>query len=176
MKALLAVDPGLNNPAAALFLGGRLVQASRVKSDPSWKHYNVGERCRLVGENIFHWAINAGLPLSDDTWLSIEWPQVYRASRSKGDPNDLLPLVGVAMCVAGRARLQVLTYTPAEWIGQCPKVTTGDPLASPRGALIWRHLDTNERASATVSHDSLDAIGLGLFTLGRLQRRSYPRG
>jgi hypothetical protein len=172
---LLALDPGLVHPAAALFVEGRLICASRIRVDSAWKTLDIGERCRRVAQNVHLWARGYGLGACGR--LVVEWPQVYRAGRAKGDPNDLLPLVGVAMCLAGTLRAeQVQALRPAEWIGQLPKFTTGDPLTSPRGRLIWSILDDAERGGVTVSHDSLDAVGLGLFALGRLVRRCYPRG
>lgn len=108
--------------------------------------------------------------------LVVEWPQIYVRGRSKGDPNDLLPLAGVAMALAGRLDVEVRSYRPAQWIGQCAKAEHGDPLASPRGQLIWRELDAAERAAVRLSHDALDATGLGLASLGRLHMRVYPTG
>ncbi len=197
-ESLLAIDPGLNNPAAAMFRHGVLVAASRVKPDKKWNDLVVGERCRLVARRLSEWAYDHGLDASTMraareaelagrhaeartlrqdrgiVILAVEWPQVYTRSKSKGDPNDLLPLAGVAMCLAGHLDVEVRSYRPAEWIGQCPKKETGDPLVSPRGQLVWRHLSTKERATVLVSHDSIDAIGIGLFALGRLRMHVYP--
>ncbi len=196
--SLLAFDPGLNHPAAALFRHGRLIAASRVKVEKTWRLLPVAERCRLIARAVHHWACEHGLDMTamakayrieleghhseakalrqehGIVALIVEWPQIYRTSRSKGDPNDLLPLVGVAMCLVGRLDIEVQHYKPAEWIGQCKKAETGDPLDSPRGRLIWGHLDAAERTAVDVSHDALDAAGLGLAALGRLRLRVYP--
>ena len=104
--------------------------------------------------------------------LVIEWPQVYRAGKSKGDPADLLPLVGVGMCLAGLLHPGAIkSPTPAEWIGQLPKSTTGDPWASARGQRIGSRLSDVERGRVVPSHDAVDAVGIGLYCLGRLERR-----
>lgn len=198
--SILAIDPGLNNPAAALFRHGRLIKASRIKPHKEWKSLVVGERCRLIARKIHEWTTESGLDEHQAALaylaemegrleeahqrrqdhgvvaVVVEWPQIYRAGKSKGDPNDLPPLVGVAMCLAGRLDVEVRSYKPKEWIGGVPKSETGDARESPRGRKVWRCLDDTERAVVTVSHDSLDAIGLGLFDLGRLFQRVYPTG
>ncbi len=196
--SILAFDPGLNHPAAAIFRYGKLIAASRVKVEKSWRTFPVGERCRVIARAVHDWACEHGLDMEAMVKayenellgydmearilrqhcgviaLVVEWPQIYVRGRSKGDPNDLLPLAGVAMCLAGRLDVEVRSYKPAEWIGQCAKAETGDPLESPRGRLIWRHLDVAERATMNVSHDALDATGIGLAALGRLRMHVYP--
>jgi hypothetical protein len=104
----------------------------------------------------------------------IEWPQIYRASKSKGDPNDLPGLAGVGMAIAARLDVEVVSYLPRQWAGGTRKAETGDPLDSPRGRLVWRCLSPDERGRVVPSHDAIDAVGLGLHHLGRLQRRVYP--
>lgn len=173
--SILALDPGLLNPAAALFRAGRLVAASRVKPDKAWTALDVGERCRQIASRIHEWFIGVD-PLAGQhlDQLVIEWPRIYRAGKGKGDPNDLPPLVGVAMCLAGRLDVEVKTYWPSDWIGQVPKSTTGNPLDAARGKLIWRNIDAAEQSGIVLSHDAIDAVGLGLHHLGRLHRRVYP--
>lgn len=200
--SLLALDPGLVHPALALFRERRLVAAGRVRVPRAYSPSNladVGERARRVALLCLAWATSRGvsvaaLDVARDamlegrhgeatrimigeglTQLVYEWPQVYRATRSKGDPNDLLGLVGVGAALSGMLGVPAQTFTPAQWIGGLPKSTTGDPLASPRGARVWSRLDADERAAVEVSHDAIDAVGLGLHALGRLERvRVFP--
>ncbi len=104
-----------------------------------------------------------------------EWPQVYRQGRSRGDPADLLPMAGIALGVSVGLATGPTAPTPAEWTGQLKKSTTGDPLASPRRAHPWSRLSEDERACVVLSHDALDAVGIGLWALGRLDPiRVYP--
>jgi hypothetical protein len=161
----LAIDPGLLKPAWALFKDDVLVRAQRTKVPGAYSKLPVGERCRQVAILIYN-DVTALEPAIDE--LVIEWPQVYRATKSKGDPNDLLPLSGVGMALAGRFGVPVTSPTPREWIGTLPKATSGDPLASPRGARIWSRLSDAERACVVLSHDALDAIGIGLWHRKRL--------
>ncbi len=173
---LLALDPGLNKPGVALFRGGKLVAAERVKIDRSYAHLPFGERCVRVAADIMRWGM--GHNMSPRTFV-YERPQIYdsRAGKGKGDPNDLLGLVGVASAVAGQLSLamamrdvclSVLSPTPAEWIGQLPKIETGDPWASPRGIRVRSRISTEEFTSILPSHDAVDATGIGLWAMGRL--------
>lgn len=167
----LAVDPGIRYPAAAIFDGSkRLFAASRVKLPASLSRAPMGERCREVGRLIAVW-VSEHVDVNLIGGLVIEYPQVYTASKSKGDPNDLLPLVGVGIAVATIFHeTQVKSPTPREWIGQVPKDETGDPWLSARGQKIRRRLTQEEIDCIVVSHDALDAVGLGLWALGRLER------
>lgn len=100
--------------------------------------------------------------------LVTEWPQIYTAGKSRGDPNDLPPMAGVAMYLAGRLDVPVQSYLPAEWLGgTCPKSTTGDPWASPRGQRVWEALSQSERLAVVPTHDAIDSVGIGLRYLGR---------
>lgn len=167
---LVALDPGLLHPAIALFHGGVLIYAARVelpktlsaKTNLGARVVSVARHCQYV---VAEWFEPLGSPE-----LVFEWPQVYRAAKSKGDPNDLLPLAGICGALSGVLQATLITsYTPAEWIGQLPKGTTGDPRESPRGTRIWSRLTHAEQMTITLSHDAIDAVGLGLHHLGRLK-------
>ncbi len=163
---LLAIDPGLRYPAAALFKDGLLVAASRVKVPAATHKLGIGQRCLTVAQLIRAWVHGHGLKIDE---LVIEWPRCY--TRMKGDPADLFPLAGVGMCLAGMYDVPVTAPTAPEWIGNIPKTTTGDPLASIRAQRIWSRLSEAERLCVVLSHDAIDATGLALFRLGRLEIR-----
>lgn len=103
--------------------------------------------------------------------IVIEKPQVYRATRSKGDPNDLIDLAILVGRYVERCNGDVTLVTPAEWKGQVPKHI--------HARRILDALTDGERRVATVEsaklskssrHNMIDAIGLGLWKLGRLTR------
>ncbi len=177
MTTLVAFDPGLRYPAVAIFHNGKLIHASRVKLDPATTSTKLptGQRCLAVAKQVsnYFYGIVATHPAMQATDVLVtEWPKVYRAGKSKGDPADLMPLaaIGIGLAAILKPR-QVESPTAAEWIGGLPKATTGDPLMSPRGIRIWSRLDDGEKANVVVSHDSLDSVGIGLHYLGRLERR-----
>jgi hypothetical protein len=181
---LVAFDPGLIHPAAAIFRDGALVAASRVPvprrlaKDVS----DYGERSRQVAALVAEWVVQR--LVRDYTHqpappreLVFERPQIYRAGRSKGDPNDLIPLAIIAGAVSGILGCRVCAPTPREWTGGIEKDEEGDPWASPRGQRVRRRLSDAEFATITPSHDAIDAVGLGLWRLGRFERiRAYARG
>jgi hypothetical protein len=171
----LTVDPSIRSAGVAAFRAGQLHAAGVVKMDTEGSD---AARCLEMASSIVRWAMRQEIK---PRVLVLEWPQIYRAAKSKGDPNDLPGLAGVGMAVAGilamgvaqlNLTLEVVSYTPAEWAGQLPKsVRVSGFLASPRTRRIKSRLSEAEiETVATISsHDAFDAIGLGLHALGRLE-------
>lgn len=98
----------------------------------------------------------------------IELPQVYRAARSKGDPNDLIDLavtVGRYVQILESRAIKVVLVKPRDWKGQVPKEV--------HHKRILARLSTEEVArlpklAASKVHNMLDAVGLALwFAEGR---------
>lgn len=167
---VLAVDPGLENPGAALVRDYVLVAATCFTAPADWHGLPLLERCARVASMITHWTDRL---VANPRWLVAEWPQWYPGSSVK--PGDLAGLCGIAGAVAGAlvARgcpLQCLSPTPAEVWGQTPKVTTGDPWRSPRAKMLARRLEPAERAAVADYHDAIDAAGLALWAVGRWER------
>lgn len=169
MSYLLAVDPGLRNPAAALFIDGVLSRASRVKVPTAYHKLERGQRCLNVAKLIY----DEYGPCGKIDEVVIEWPKVRR--RLRVDPADLFPLVGVGMAVAGLFNVPVTAPLPEEWLGgNTPKSKTGDPWDSPRGAKLKPRLSPEELACIVPSHDAIDAVCIGMWRLGRFERiRSF---
>lgn len=108
----------------------------------------------------------------------IEKPRIYPTARSKGDPNDIITLaisIGrYAEYYADRGATVELVW-PYEWKQQLPK--------SVCAARVYAALDTKEQlivdaagkqmAQAKV-HNMMDAIGIGLYFLGRLRSGMKP--
>lgn len=177
---LLALDPSVRSPGAALFRGGLLIAADRVKvPKQDDQKFADGARWDLVARLVEAWAGRAQQQIVE---LVFERPQIYTWGKSKGDPNDLVGLAGVAGALVGRLSiaspsLHVSSPTPAEWIGQLPKATKGSALVSPRAQRILSRLSPDELALVPDQHDALDAVGLGLWRLGRLEpRRVFSNG
>lgn len=169
MHVVFAVDPSVRSPGAALFVDTRLVRAGRVKLVVK-TYLSEGERWQHVADQLDDW-LGTAVP----SLIVYERPQVYAASKSKGDPNDLVPLAAIGAAVVAmqcaRRRInypEIMTPTPAEWIGQLPKMTRGKALASPRAIRIMSRLSEAEKALVPDQHDAIDAVGLGLHALGRL--------
>lgn len=173
MSTLLALDPGIRYPAVALFADGELVFASRVKLPGKLTKLQMGERVRQIGNLIY---VHVAQYVTSVDHLVYECPQIYSRRKSKGDPNDLIPLALVCGLVSGRFPAATVTaLKPREWCGQLPKSTVASEVwTSARGELVARRLNAAERASVVSSHDAIDATGIGLFHLDRLYRRVLP--
>ncbi len=104
-----------------------------------------------------------------DVDLHCEWPQVYRAGKSKGDPNDLLILTAILGALSARFNGTLTSYLPREWKG------TLDPdicIERIQGRLTGEETSRVDLAGAK-SHNIWDAVGIGLHAVGRgvMQRR-----
>lgn len=103
--------------------------------------------------------------------LVIEKPQVYRATRSKGDPNDLIELAILVGRYVERCTGEVTLVSPAEWKGQVTKHIHAHRIID---ALSLDELHVMQNAEQITPkgdrHNMIDAIGLGLWKLGRLTR------
>lgn len=177
MTEVLALDPSISSAGVALARDGTLVAAERIVGIAEG---DVASRALYMAHAIRRWWI-AKLD-TDEIYRSItlvtEWPQVYRAGKSKGDPNDLLGMAAVVGAVAGLLRpAEIVSYTPREWIGSLPKSTRhSEAFTSARGVRIMAALARAERALVPRYHDAVDAVGVLLKYLGRLEpRRVFAR-
>lgn len=143
---LLAIDPGLATGIAGFSLG--------VMTD-----------CGLIED--------ADLGLSKMYYKEgiIELPQIYRSANSKGDPNDLIRLavlVGQYKQQCIDQFMNVRLVKPAEWKGQVPKTIHAkrilDRLNPRETELFLRRVD---KVAPSKRHNVIDAIGIGLWAIGR---------
>lgn len=197
---LLAIDPGMGSPGVALFdREGRLCTAS-AQPCPEHADLPAGRRWFAVADTIALWARAAASRHSGGVYnvdrVVFEKPQWYPRERSEVDPNNLVGIAGVAANVTGMLRpIDIMSPTPAEWVGQCPKVcptcegrktekrTDGkkgrgkkvvicpdcnsSAWGTPRGRRIASRLRPEELARCPDQNDAIDAVGLGLWALGR---------
>lgn len=171
---LFALDPSVRSAGCAGFVNGELRAAwrhlpIRVELENGDDPVAVGRRWTIIARQIASEAARCGF----DGGLVWERPQVYRASKSKGDPNDLIGLaaIGNGVAAAGTWHYGVLAPTPAQWCGQVKKATKGSAWKSPRGMRIKSRLTAAELALVPDQHDVVDAVGLGLWALERLEVR-----
>lgn len=93
------------------------------------------------------------------SWVA-EWPQSYR-DRSVVEA-DLEILRSVVRCVGTETRCPVRHVAPRAWKGNVPKEVHHER--------ILRFLDRDERERIEDGKESLDALGLGLWAVGRTGR------
>lgn len=147
---------------------------------PLWT--SDAERWIYVARECLIWMLTQAQALGCDRSLRLETlvferPKIYRESKSKGNHNDLIPLaaVGTALAVMlGSSGVipRVMSPMPEDWTGQLPKSTArGEAWSSPRGRRISSRLRPEELALVPDQHDTVDAVGIGLWALGRLSPR-----
>jgi hypothetical protein len=179
----VAVDPGLNCSGFAVFVGGRLTAAgtATVPRDAGC----VPARASLMAARIVFEVLGIVAPVGGGISVStasnllvIEWPRIYvdgsgRLRYGDGrDPNALLGLCAVAGALAANFEV-VEAVEPAEWKGQVPKPKRrADEYIVTRRA--QKRLDAAECAAVAglpeSAWDAWDAVGLGLWRLGRMSR------
>jgi hypothetical protein len=95
----------------------------------------------------------------------IERPQVYRASKSKGDPNDLITLairVGRYYERLEKAGVRVHLVLPTTWKGQVPKTIHHERIAGSMPATEVEIVRRVEKKIGKLKCENVwDAIGLG---------------
>jgi hypothetical protein len=184
----VSLDPahGIGKHAGLSFWrDGILAACMKVKLPAAAARCAGGPRAQLMADAIVSDLVLCDATAHPLTAIVYEWPQVYRAARAPGDPNDLLGLVAVAAAVASklgtinefahRAAIDIIDPTPADWSQGLPKALTGDPWKSVRGVRVSSRLSPAELALVPKSHDAIDGVGIGLWALGRFEpRRVFP--
>jgi hypothetical protein len=168
----------------------RLLAAGKVrlKTEPGGKLDGIplwtsdAERWMYVASEVIIWMLAQAQDLDFERSLRVETfvferPAIRREAKSKGNHNDLIPLAAVGTAVAvmlgnSGVRPRVLSPIPEEWTGQLPKSTAaGEAWRSPRGRRIADRLRPEELALVPTQHDCVDAVGIGLWALGRFSAR-----
>ena len=101
----------------------------------------------------------------------VEWPQIYKGDRR--DPNHLLGLTGMAMAIVTRLNPdEVKSVLPRTWKG----TLDGDVMTKRiEERLRPEELQRIAHCPASLRHNILDAVGLGLWHFGRLERKRVIR-
>ncbi len=192
---VLALDPSVRSAGVALFRGGVLLAADTVKLESATGETPLA-RCLRMATEVCEWV--ARLPARPRILIA-EWP----GKSWRGDARDLHGLAGVSGAVAGvlsremvggvaggvagilalanaqRGVIEVVSVDVNEWSGSASKaLTVRGAKTSPRGLRVARALAAHpgeaEVWASTKYHDAVDAIGLGLWFLGRYGERVYP--
>jgi hypothetical protein len=161
----VAIDPGIRGCGVAMFNGQELELAEYVKN-PCEKG-NGPLECYFMARAIVEWTLPEP-EIYDYSYHEIvcEWPQVY--TKGKGDNNDLLALAGVdaaifSTFVASGIDCTVKHFLPKEWKGQTPKAVCHQRVKNALSAEEQKRI----KGTAYLLHNVLDAVGIGLFALGR---------
>lgn len=159
MSTLVSFDPGLRVAGVAFFSDGKLRWATLARSDEpkvrgpmAWLAMGRAVSASLVDH-----------PGPYDK-VVVEVPQVYPGAPI--DPANLIELAGVNGAVI--ARLEATEHR-----GYLPRLWKGNKLKEKMLAHIEACLSVDEAKCidflpASLRHNAIDAIGIGLYELGRL--------
>lgn len=162
---MISIDPGRKSLAWARWVGAHLVQCglARTKAtDLSAAAYDLAHQVPDLG---------AGLDRLVTVEEMVHYPAKGRTdARHRADAiaADLLDLQAIGGYVAGYLRAPVRWIPARSWKGQVPKEVTERRV----GAILTRP-ERDILATACVGlpqglrHNVIDAVGIGLFALGR---------
>lgn len=172
---ILALDPGLRHCGCAVFDRAGLIGAALVKNTEK-KARGPGAALSMAAE-VGRWARMKGF--SPGGVLVLEYPRVYPGMRDN-DPNDLIELACVDGALAAWFSTETVHYFPSEWKGQVPANPTARqilkrlrPDEMGRVEKVYDFAEALARAEARQkdvahsTHNTLDAVGIGLKYLGR---------
>lgn len=173
---MVAIDPGLRGCGAALFIDGLLAKADYVTCPTKLTRGYAAHA--LMAANLRLWVHEAA---GSTTWFDtfvVELPRIYpHAAQQKGDSNDLLDVAAVGAAFMGISYFDLksaddasillqhmVSVFPAEWKGQVPKDVMN--------RRVLAKLTEEERGlvgdAGAKTHNTLDAVGIGLHYLGRI--------
>ena len=146
-RSVIGIDPGVTT-GGSWFEDGALVQAGATPADEFLEFDPLGG----IGPAI----------------LIIEVPRIYPRG-GKGDQNDLIDLAVLVGDLRGfyrRAGFTTRLVAPRFWKGTTPKPIHNKRVVATLTPAERAFLPKRPRAK-TFDHNMLDAVGLGLFQLGR---------
>lgn len=156
--ALLSIDPGLRGCGVAFWKNSTLEKASYVK--------NPSPADGPAAWTVMAFAVSSEFRQAYDADVAVEIPRVYPGVR-ENDPNDLLQLAGVVGAIVGHIYpLSVRHYYPADWKGQVPKAVMTSRIVE----RVTQEEHSRVNSVGRLDHNTWDAVGIGLFHLGRMKR------
>jgi hypothetical protein len=157
---MIAIDPGLRGSGVAVFneQTKQLLKAKYVKNPAITDR---GPACWVRMAQ----AINGWLEYDGSQQIIIEY-QRLRIGREKGDPNNMMELQGVVGAISGLFyEWPPVAYFPEQWKGTIKKEVMTQRILNrltPEELLVIGPLNSK-------SHNTIDAVGIGLYHLGRLK-------
>jgi hypothetical protein len=163
---LIALDPSIKSVGVAHFRAGTLAGVKRIRCNPE-PDETSGQRCLRMSQKVLSWVVDQDIVPRE---LVSEWPQIYGVGVSEADPGTIVPMAGVVGCVSGMlfavaaqhdVGFECVTYLPREW-----KQGNRDKPAI-KADVITRLSPTELEYMPDGVTDEWDAVGIGLFRLGR---------
>jgi hypothetical protein len=176
---LVSLDPGTKHCGVAVFQNTELYTAALVKTQGgSAARLDVVDSMGKAVQGYVNWHLQQLQlrPTNKERVLFVsEFPQFYQDKGSKIDADDLMMLASVVGSVRNGldAVTETYAYLPREWKGQVPK-----KIHNRRVEAALRVVESERVAwpLKSMKHNVLDAIGIGLFQLARMNLRHKTRG
>lgn len=154
---ILALDPGINGCGVAMLESQslELIHAGYVPNPISKGVMTARVKAMIeaVREHIYF----------GDAVVT-EKPHIYPQQLKGQEPNDLIPLAQIGAGVG--CRFNWFEYEPFAWKGNVDADVMTKRILSKLSAEERAHIETHKRGG--LDHNTIDAVGLGLFHLGRL--------
>jgi hypothetical protein len=170
---MLSIDPGTRLCGTAWWSKGQLLGASVVHNTVE---KGIGPReCATMAYAIYRWwCSNWPAPRV----LALETPQIYQraAGKSVADPNKIMPMFGVGSALAALFPASEIRFgTPHDWKGGVGKPESVKETYAIHDRVMQRLSDREKSQIAWPTNgrhcwDVDDAIGVGLYFLGRFER------
>lgn len=173
----LAIDPGIQCFGAAVFNGTWLTRGTLIRgyyNKNGLPEANEPQTAMRAVEHLITWLTGMQLARHINR-VVIEIPKVYPATQQKGDQNDLIALAGFAYALATsvHSATEIVRYFPRDWKGTIDADTM---TARIEKRLMPAETHYLEPCPKSLHHNMIDAVGIGMFNLGRLDRhRVIPR-
>jgi len=155
VSLLVAFDPAAHHVGWAAFREGRLASCGLERKDP----LSAGLEELAGALRVAHRVV-------------VEVPQVYQQRGWEGDPNDLIDVAltagRIAQAFDGQAPAEFVR--PHAWKSNVPKAVMLRRITESLDGAEQNVLHAT-KVPATLIHNVVDAIGLGIWALGRLSKR-----
>jgi hypothetical protein len=173
---LFAIDPGTRSLGVSIFKD-RLLIAAKCITSPHQSGTGLRE-CADIARAAVDWLNTFD---DDPDIIAFEVPQIYSRGegKSKADPNKIMPLYGVDTAIVfAYPDANVSFGKPHAWKGGVQKPdTAGKPYPIEQRVRERLHpgemdaFEKNWPKNVKHSYDITDSVGIGLFHLGRFERR-----
>ena len=176
--ALVSIDPGRNlGWSVFVYFGPMIVPGQTwgwvlracglVTSTATNINTQAAETCKEVQEKVLRVLWDSGFHPGQHP-LSVCELMEWRPDDRRSNAQDLIRVATIGAAVAGMLSPEPAFVTPNEWKGQVPKEIMGSRILH---SLQW---DEANRAGKDIPtnlrHNVIDAVGIGLWAVGRMQR------
>ena len=157
-ERFVSLDPGSNATGWAWWEGGELYGGGVVRGTAGSAVDTGIDAGRVIQRH-------AGAV----AFIIYERMAIYKFTSQRGDQNDLIPLAEIAGAACGALGARGEPVLARTWKGQVPKDVCHARCRSRLNERELRHaVAAEEIVIASLRHNFWDAIGIGLWKIGRL--------